>query len=111
MKNSLKRRYAEGLEWMRMGEGLPQMMYIACIICGMLIFYKLDPTNAKAYTTNLGINLILVYLLSGIFSYNNSGVLKIVQFLTFIILELILIIKTSAFSGIFTSLVFLLYQL
>lgn len=105
MKNSFKRRYVEGLKWMRMGEGLPQMMYIACIICEMLIFCTLDSSNAITCTTHLGISLILGYLLSGIFLYNNSGRLKIVQFLIFVILELILTIKTSAFCGIFTAVV------
>lgn len=59
----MKRRYAEGLEWMIDGGGLPQVMYIACIISEFLILAKLEPSNIKDYTMILGVNIILVYFL------------------------------------------------
>lgn len=72
----LKERYAEGLDWMCLGDGFAQIMYIACIITEFLILYKLNPGNVKEYIMLFGINYIVVYF----FSTRKNSVTKTVVF-------------------------------
>ena len=89
MKNKfwkgLKTWYFEGIEWMKIGEGLPGVMYLATTIMEIFILCKLIPENAMQYTKILGINLFLVYLYSIVINqFNQNRTVRFVQRLGFV---------------------------
>lgn len=88
----LKKRYLRGIEWMKVDEGLPSMMYLAVTIMEIFIFCKVMPENAMQYAKVLGVNLIFVYLYSIVVveRLDPNRIVKPVQTMTFIVMGLIL---------------------
>lgn len=86
----MKRRYFEGIEWMKLDEGLASMMYWAATIIEIFILCKLTPEHAMQCTKILGVNLILVYLYSLVTSiFISSNIVTLIQGLGFIGIELL----------------------
>lgn len=85
-----KRRYLEGIAWMKVDEGLPSMMYLATTLMGIFILCKVTPENAMQYAKTLGVNLVLVYLYSIVANqFNQNGsIVRFVQSLGFVVMEL-----------------------
>ena len=78
--NGLKKRYLEGIAWMKVDEGLPSMMYLATIIMEIFILCKVTPENAVQYAKALGINLVLVYPYSIVVNqFKQNSMVKLVQ--------------------------------
>lgn len=78
--NGLKKRYLEGIAWMKFDEGLPSMMYLATIIMEIFILCKVTPENAVQYANALGINLVLVYPYSIVVNqFKQNSMVKLVQ--------------------------------
>lgn len=87
-----KKRYLRGIEWMKVDEGLPSMMYLAVIIMEIFVICKVMPENAMQYAKVLGVNLIFVYLYSIVVVkwFDSNRIVKPVQTMIFIVMGLIL---------------------
>lgn len=64
----LKNRYHDGIEWMKLGEGLPSMMYLATTIAILLVFFIVMPENAMQYLLTGTACMIVVYWYSFLMS-------------------------------------------
>lgn len=85
----LKKRYLEGIAWMKLDEGLPSMMYLAATIVEIFILCKVTPENYMQYIKTLGVNLVLVYLYSIMVNqFDQNRTSKLVQGLGFIAIGL-----------------------
>lgn len=60
----LKKRYFDGVLCMKIGGGLPSMMYLAVCIIEFFILCKVTPENTMQYAKVLGANFVWVYLYS-----------------------------------------------
>lgn len=60
----LKKRHFDGVLCMRIGGGLPSMMYLAVCIIEFFILCKVTPENTMQYAKVLGVNFVWVYLYS-----------------------------------------------
>lgn len=60
----LKKRYFDGVLCMKIGGGLPSMMYLAVSIIEFFILCKITPENTMQYAKVLGVNFVWVYLYS-----------------------------------------------
>lgn len=87
----LKKRYLEGIVWMKVDEGLPSMMYLAATIMEIFILCKVTPENAMQYAKTLGVNIVLVYLYSIVVNqFNQNSTVRLVQRLGFVAIGLFL---------------------
>lgn len=89
---AFRKRYLQGIEWMKVDEGLPSMMYLAVTIMEILTLCKVTPENAMQYAKVLGVNLIFVYLYSIVVveRFDLNRIIKPVQSTIFIVMSLIL---------------------
>lgn len=89
---AFRKRYLQGIEWMKVDEGLPSMMYLAVTIMEILTLCKVTPENAMQYAKVLGVNLIFVYLYSIVVVewFDLNRIVKPVQTMIFIVMSLIL---------------------
>ncbi|CDB31854.1 unknown [Clostridium sp. CAG:575] len=62
----LKKRYFDGVLCMRIGGGLPSMMYLAVCIIEFFILCKVTPENTMQYAKIFGVNFVWMYLYSSI---------------------------------------------
>lgn len=60
----LKKRYFDGVLCIKIGGGLPSMMYLAVCIIEFFILCKVTPENTMQYAKVLGANFVWVYLYS-----------------------------------------------
>lgn len=60
----LKKRYFDGVLCMKIGGGLPSMMYLAVCIIEFFILCKVTPENTMQYAKVFGVNFVWVYLYS-----------------------------------------------
>lgn len=84
-----KNRYFEGIAWMKVDEGLPQLMYVAAVIAQIMLMFKLFPEDGMQYAKALSLNLVMIFLYSVIGNlYIENSTVKIVKTIGFVIMEL-----------------------
>lgn len=85
-----KNRYFEGIAWMKVDEGLPQLMYVAAVIAQIMLMFRLFPEDGISYTKVLSFNFVMIYLYSIIGNkFIENSTVKIVKTIGFVVLELL----------------------